>query len=185
MKFAAVILIMCLLCGCSTGDDAFEQAMDLRKELLEADHCSFLAVITADYGNTLYTFQMQCTADNAGNLQFSVIDPETIAGITGSISQESTGLTFDDKVLAFPILADGELTPISAPWIYINTLRSGYLTGCSTEENGYTIYIDDSFEENPLHLVIHTDENMTPKDAEIIWQERRILSMDIRDFTIQ
>ena len=88
-------------------------------------------------------------------------------------------------MLAFPVLADDQLTPVSAPWIFLNSLRSGYLTGCSREEDGICIYIDDSFEENALHLEIYTDENMTPVRAEIIWQDRRVLSIDIRNFTLQ
>lgn len=182
---AAVVLIVCLLSGCGAGDDQMDQAMNLRKKILEADVCSFQSVITADYGDALYTFQMECSTDSAGNLQFTVTDPETISGITGSISQDSASLTFDDKVLAFPMLADGELTPVSAPWLFMNTLRSGYLTGCSKEEEGFCIYIDDSFEESPLHLMIYTNQDILPVSAEIVWQERRILSLDIRDFAIQ
>ena len=185
MKITAVFLVVCLLCGCGAGDDALDQAMDLRKQLLEADGCSFLTVVTADYAEAIYTFQMQCSADNTGALKFTVTDPETIAGITGNIAQDKAALTFDDKVLAFPMLADGELTPVSAPWIFLNTLRSGYLKGCSKDDDGITIYIDDSFEENPLHLLIRLDENMTPIYADIVWQERRILSLDVCDFKLQ
>ncbi|MBQ8359081.1 MAG: hypothetical protein IJX37_04095 [Oscillospiraceae bacterium] len=186
MKIAiAVLLITGLLSGCGAGDDAMDQAMALRKRLLEADSCAFQAVVTADYADALYTFQLECETDNAGNLQFTVTDPETIAGITGSISQDSAALTFDDKVLAFPMLADGELTPVSAPWIFINTLRCGYITGCSKEEKGLCIYIDDSFREKPLSLMLYTDQDCTPVFAEIVWQEQRILSVDVRYFTIQ
>lgn len=185
MKIAAVILVVCLLCGCGAGDEQLEQAMDLRKKLLESQICSFTAVITADYGDAVYTFQMECNTDKEGTLHFTVTDPETIAGITGSISQDRAALTFDDKVLAFPMLADGELTPVCAPWIFMNTLRSGYINGCCEEKSGICIYIDDSFKEKPLHLMIYTDQNSIPVAAEIIWQERRILTLDIRDFTIQ
>lgn len=185
MKISAVILVVCFLCGCRAGDNQLDQAMDLRKKLLEAQTCSFTAVVTADYGDALYTFQMDCTADSAGILEFTVTDPETIAGITGNISQESAALTFDDKVLAFPMMADGELTPVCAPWIFLNTLRSGYLTGCKSEDNGLSIYIDDTFENKPLRLLISTGENAVPVYAEIIWQDYRILSLDIRDFAIQ
>lgn len=186
MKLAvAVLLITCILCGCTSEDASMDHAMDLRKKLLEAENCSFQTVITADYGDALYTFQMDCAADSEGNLQFTVTDPETISGITGTISQESAALTFEDKVLAFPMLADNQLTPVSGPWIFMNTLRSGYLTGCSREEDGFCIYIDDSFEENPLHLEIETDQEALPVHAQIIWKDCRVLSMDIRDFSIQ
>jgi len=182
---SAVILIVCLLSGCRAADDQLNQAMALRKRILEAECCSFQSIITADYGDELYTFQMECIMDKEGRLLFTVTDPESISGITGHISQNDAALTFDDTVLAVPMLADGQLAPVSSPWIFINTLRSGYLTACSTDDDGLCIYIDDSYEDNPLHLEIYTDSNTIPIHADIIWQERRILSLDIRDFSLQ
>lgn len=186
MKLAVtVLLIACILCGCTSGEALQKSAMELRERVLKAESYTFQATITADYGDILYTFQMDCTADSAGNLQFTVTDPETIAGITGTISREKAALTFEDKILAFPMLADGQITPVSAPWIFHNTMRSGYLSGCSQDEDGLCIYIDDSFEEKPLRLEIHTDADGLPVNAQIIWEDRRVVSMDIRNFQIQ
>ena len=182
---AVVILIACMLSGCNSEDVLLKQATDLRKTILEADSCTFQTVITADYGDRLYTFQMDCTTDNAGNLEFIVTDPETICGITGTISQKSSALTFEDKVLAFPMLTDDQLTPVSTPWIFINTLRSGYIVGCSKTDEEICIYIDDSYEENPLRLEVYTDTHMNPMHADIFCNQQRILSADIRNFTIQ
>ena len=182
---AAVFLAVFLLSGCQITDDQLNLAIDLRKRILEAERCSFQSVITADYGEALYTFQMDCTVDSVGNLHFTVTDPDSISGITGEISQDSASLTFDDKVLAFPVLADGQLTPVISPWLFINALRTGYLTGCSSNEEGLCIYIDDSYAEHPLRLEIYTDINTAPVHADIIWQETRILTLDIREFTLQ
>ena len=178
MKFAAVMLLIgCILSGCNAEDALLKQAADLRKDILEADSCTFQTVITADYGDRLYTFQMDCSADSTGNLQFVVTDPETICGITGTVSQKSSALTFDDKVLAFPMLADDQLAPVSTPWIFINTL--------SKTNDEICIYIDDSYAENPLRLDVYTDIHMNPMHADIFWNQQRILSADIRNFTIQ
>ena len=182
---AAVVLIACLLSGCQAKDHSLEEAMELRTQILNAEKCSFQAVVTADYGDDLYTFQMECEADSSGSLNFTVSDPETISGITGSISSENAALTFDDKILAFPMLADGQLTPVSAPWLFLNSVRSGYLSGCGKTDNGICIYIDDSFSEKPIRLEIYTDENTVPMQADIIWQNRRVLSLSIRNFIIQ
>jgi len=161
-----------------------DQAVDMRKTLLDADGCSFRGKITADYGEMIYLFSMNCVVDSSGNMTFTVLEPESICGITGQISQEGAALTFDDKVLAFPPIAGDQLTPVSAPWIFINTLRSGYLTGYSREESDYLLYLDDSYNEHPLHLEIRTDSHMTPTYAEIIWQDQRVLSLLIQDFEI-
>ena len=118
-------------------------------------------------------------------MQFTVTDPDSISGITGQISKEKAALTFDDRVLVFPKLADDQVVPVTAPWIFINSLKSGYLTGCGKEDEGVCIYIDDSYEDNLLYLQIYTDESSIPIRAEIIYKDRRILTVDIKNFTLQ
>ncbi len=181
---ACVFLVVCLLSGCGRTQQELSQAMDLRRSILEAQSCTFDAIITAEYEDIFYTFQMSCHADDTGTVYFTVTDPDTIAGISGSISQDRSALSFDDKILAFPILADGELSPVSAPWIFLSTLKGGYLRACSQTENGLCLYIDDSFAEDPLHLEIETDSETTPINAQIFWQDRRILSLQIKNFII-
>lgn len=186
MKIAAVaLLVLSLFTGCSAKDDAMDRAMTLRKQLLSGEECSFHTIITADYGDRLYTFEMDCTMDANGLLSFTVTQPDTICGITGTISDNGAALTFDNNILAFPMLADGQVTPVSGPWIFANTLKCGYLTGCSREDQALVLYIDDSYEEYPLHLQIRVDEANHPVYAEIIWQEHRVMALEIQNFTIQ
>ena len=185
MKLTVCILLAAfLLTGCSATQQEISQAMELRRSILEAEECSFDAIVTAEYDDVFYTFQMSCRTDNSETLYFTVTDPQTIAGISGSISQDRSVLSFDDKVLAFPLLANDELTPVSAPWIFLCTLKGGYLRGYSEAENGICLYIDDSFEEDPLHLEIEIGSENTPSSAQIFWQDRRILSLQIKNFTI-
>lgn len=179
-----VVLVAFLLSGCTQTRQEMSQAMELRRSILESQGCSFDATITADYEDVFYTFQMSCRTDNAGTLYFTVTDPDTISGISGNISRDRSSLSFDDKILAFPILADGELAPVSAPWIFLNTLTGGYLRGYSKTETGLCLYIDDSFEEDPLHLEIEIDTENTPISAQILWHDRRILSLQVKNFMI-
>jgi hypothetical protein len=125
---------------------------------------------------------MHCTADTQGVLTFSVTSPDSISGITGSIGQGKGTLTFDDKALAFDLLADGQLSPVSAPWVLIHTLRGGYLASCREEGEGMLLSIDDSYQEDPLRLDIRIDSDGTPAWAEILWQGRRILSLELDNF---
>lgn len=174
-----------MLTGCSKEDPLIKQATALRQSILASNGCSFRAEITVDYGEEIYEFQMDCIVDSSGQLQFTVREPETIAGITGYISQEQADITFDDKILAFPILADDQLTPVSAPWVFVQTLRGGYLSGCSKDDSGICLYIDDSYEEHPLQLEIQMSSDWIPQSVEIIWNNRRVLSMIISDFRIE
>ena len=184
MKLAALVLCVCLLCGCSAEKDPLDQAMDLRNALLTGQECTFSCVISADYAERIYTFQMDCTMDTEGNMSFTVTEPETLYGISGVISREGGGLCFDDKVLAFPMLANDQLIPVSAPWIFLNSLKSGYISGCSSENEGICLYIDDSFNDAVLHMEVQMNSENVPIWADIFWNQKRILAVDIREFMI-
>lgn len=183
-RIAAFLLSICFLSGCSANNDPISRAMDLRNKLLDSSGCSFTAVISADYEDEIYTFTLDCLADSEGNLSFTVVDPKTLSGITGSFSKNGGALTFDDKVLAFPLLADGQIAPICTPWILLNTIKGGYISGCGQDKENLRVYYDDSFENSVLHLEALFDEDDMPIYGEIFWRERRILSADIRNFVL-
>ena len=175
------ILVMTMLSGCSGENKEIEQAMALREKLLNAKGFSFSADITADYGDKLHLFSMDCQADEEGDLTFTVTKPETIAGITGRIQDEGGELTFDETVLFFELLTDEQLSPVSAPWILVKTLRSGYLTSACEEGEGLHLTIDDSYEDDALMLDIWLDGKNLPKRAEILYDGRRILTLDVKN----
>jgi len=158
-----------------------DRAMALRSKLL-LQGAEFDAQITADYGDKMYTFSVSCIVDPQGKLYFTVNEPQSIAGIEGTLSSEGGKLTFLDQALAFPELADGQITPVCAPWVLMNTLRSGYLTSCAKEGEGLRLSIDDSYKDDALHLDIWLDGQDAPVRGEILWQGRRILSMEVKNF---
>ena len=183
MKWIALALATVLLTGCGGENQELSRAMALRAKLLAAD-CSFEAEITADYGDELNVFQVYCEANQQGDLGFRVMAPETIADITGKIEREEGKLTFYDKVLAFPLLAEDQLSPVSSPWMLIKCLRGGYLTSAGMEEELLRLTIDDRYEEKTMTLDVWLDSNDTPVRAEICWEGRRILTMEISNFRI-
>ena len=184
-KLAALMLVLVTLTGCSKTRDMLDKAMTLRASLLACESCTFDAAITADYGDEIHCFEMACTGDNDGNLNFTVTAPETIAGITGGIAAGEGKLTFDDQGVAFPLLAEGQVTPVSGPWILLKTLMGGYLTACGQEQERIHLMINDSYEEDALELEIWLDGEVNPVQAEIGYEGRRILTMEIENFQIQ
>ena len=183
-KLAALMLMLAILTGCTKTKDMLDKAMTLRADLLACESCTFDAAITADYGDEIHTFGMQCMGDNDGNLEFAVTAPEPIAGITGIISAGEGKLTFDDQGVAFPLLAEGQVIPISGPWILMKTLMGGYVTACNEEEGLIHLMVNDSYADDALELEIWLD-GKTPVQAEVGYDGRRILTMDIENFQIQ
>ena len=152
------------------------------REKLLAQSCSFVAQVTADYGDNTYAFRVGCTANKDGDVSFIVIAPESISGISGTIKADSGFLTFAEAVLAFPLLADGEVSPVSAPWLMIKSLRSGYLSSAGMDGDMLLLTINDSYEADALQVDVWLDEEDLPKQADILWQGRRVLSLGIEDF---
>lgn len=175
------MLTLLLLCGCTGTENLLQPGMDLREKLLKRN-CSFVAQVTADYGDNIYTFRVGCTAEANGDLTFIVIAPESISGITGNIRADSGFLTFDDTVLAFPLIADGEVSPVSAPWLLIKTLRSGYMAGSGKDGDYLLLTLYDSYRSDALHVDIWLDQQNLPVRGEFLWQGRRILSIDVEEF---
>ncbi len=181
-RLLALFLFFMMLCGCNSSQSQMDQALALRQQLLKSQGCRFIADIFADYQDKLYSFTLNCESDETGILKFTVIQPESISGITGTVSKQGGNLTFDDKVLAFPLLIDGLLSPVSAPWIFLQAMRSGYIKSCGSDTDGLRITINDTYSGEALNVDVYTNAVGTIKHSDVYWQGRRILSIDIRDF---
>ena len=180
---AAILLLAVLLCGCHGSKDSSEEGVILRQSLLNGNGCAFSCVINADFGQTEYVFKLDCQADKEGSVHFRVVAPEEISMIEGSVDHQSGKLTFDDTVLSFPLLAQGEISPVCAPWIFYKALLGGYIRASGKDHDGLRITIDDSFQGESLTLEIWLDEGI-PIWAEIVWQGRKIITMDVSEFRI-
>ena len=174
-------ILTVFLCGCNSETAELDRVIALRERILQ-NSCSFTTQITADYGDELYTFSVGCTAGADGEVTFIVIAPESISGIAGTLRGDSGFLTFDEQILAFPLLADGEVSPVSAPWLLIKTLRNGYISSAGKDGENLQVVMNDSYEEDALQVDIWLNEEDIPICADIMWQGRRVLSMEIKDF---
>lgn len=182
MKKLAVLLIACFLAGCTSENREMERSLELRSNLLAANGCSFETQITADYGDSIHMFSLSCRADAQGDLSFTVNQPETITGISGTVSQSGGKLTFDDVALQFPMLADDQVTPVTAPWLFLKTLRGGYITSVGKEDDLLRLTVYDSYEEDALQTDIWVNESDQPVRCEILYDGRKILSLDVINF---
>ncbi len=116
-------------------------------------------------------------------MTFCVQQPESIQGISGTVEADGGKLTFDGQALAFSLLADGYISPVSAPWVFMKALRSGYIHSCSRNDGGFRISIDDSYGENPLQLEVWTDGNFIPTAAEFLWKGIKVLSLTVSNYS--
>ena len=177
-------VVLFVLSGCRAPDKNISRVLQFRESLIQSDGCAFRAKIAADYEQQVYHFTVDCKADREGNLSFTLVEPESIVGISGEVRADSGRLIFDNAVLGFPLLADGILAPVSGPWVMLNALRSGYITACSNMESGILVTVNDSYAEDALELNVWVDDQLTPFRGEIFWQGRRVLSLELDKFEI-
>lgn len=177
-------MLALVLTGCSAGQAELEEALAFRSGVLGAGSVTFDADITADYTDRVERFSLQCRADSAGAVGFTVTAPEEISGITGTVAGQQGSLTFDDTVLAFPLLARERLSPVSGPWVMLQALRSGYIISCVREADLLHLTVNDSYEEDALTLEIWL-RGREVAAAEIAWRGRRQMTMEIRNFSME
>ena len=181
-RFVPLLMVLLLLNGCSGTQKPIDKAMSFRSRLLQSNGCSFVAVVTADYFEKKQVFKLQCSCDAGGNVRFEVLEPTSIAGITGTIDGQGGKLTFDEHALLFSLMAESRISPVSGPWIMLQAMRSGYIRGCADTNDALTIHIDDTLGQDTLQLVlgINTEKLVS---ADIFYHQRRILAIQIEDFT--
>lgn len=179
---AACILLM--LIGCGKKDAELKETLRFRDKLLNGTGCTFNAEITANYGDEIHRFSMEATSQANGDLSFTVTQPEVISGISGSVTQSEAVLTFDDTILAFPMLAEGQIAPAAAPWILVKSLRSGYISSVGEDGDYVRVTLLDSFEDNALTLDVWFDKEWTPFHGEILYKGEKILTLRLENFMI-
>ena len=182
-RLAAALITVALLTGCGSSKQTLDEAMQLRAKMIASQGCAFDAVVTADYGQETQSFKVSCQTNAQGDLQFAISEPESLAEISGKVTGQGGALTFDDKVLAFGLLAEGQVTPVSAPWLLVRSLLGGNVKSCTQEDGMLRLSVEDGYQDDALQMEIWL-ENLQPKFAEVLWQGRRILTLEIENFRI-
>lgn len=176
-------LLLIFFMGCAGQDPDMVEALELRSRCLAAQQIRFQADIGADYITQIEEFSLECTVDAEGTVSFTVREPEEIEGICGSVSGAEGTVEFEDTVLAFPLMADGRLSPLSAPWVLIKALRSGCIVSVGQEGELLHLTIDDSYESDALTVDIWVEDGQV-EAAEIAWEGRRQVTMELGEFAL-
>lgn len=185
LKLAAVLtILLCLLTACGSKEhDTLQAPMDFRTELLQAGACSFTANLTADYGETVQTFGMRCVCQTDGTASLELTAPETISGITAAVTKDGGTLTFDGAAVGFDNLADGQVTPVSAPAMLVSAWANAYIRTSGSEGTTQRTTYESGYEEEQLIFDCWFDEKNVPICAEICYNEQTVLKIEITDFS--
>lgn len=180
--FAVLTICALLLCGCAGEEDVLEPAIGFRAALLQAGGCSFHAKIEADFGDTVEHFAVDCDYDADGTAKLTLTEPETLAGITASVTERGGRITYDGMSVDFGLLANGNVSPAAAPALTALCWYGEYISAAGWEEDLYRVTYEKDFDEKRLHIDTYF-KNDLPILAEVCYNHQRVLKLEISDFS--
>ena len=89
-----LVLFLCLS-GCQGSVQENNLALALRADFLAMDGCSGTMDITADYGERVYAYTVSFSSTQETDMTMVITAPQEVAGITATIAEGQTYLTFD------------------------------------------------------------------------------------------
>ena len=181
-RILLLILILALLTGCKSEESILSRGIQFRSELLSAGGCSFRGEITADYGEEVSSFTLDCVADHEGNVTFCVVSPETISGITGVIDGNEGKVTYDGLQLAFPLLVYDRISPVAAPGIIVECWLKEFILSAGISQYIYRATYEKKIHGNALLIDTYFEKDI-PISVELCYNGNRIIEMKITDFS--
>lgn len=157
------------------------RAVEFRAALVQAGGCSFQAEIIADFGETVESFTVSCEAQADGETNLTILEPETLAGITANVTQAGGKITYDGIMLDFGLLAEEALAPAAAPSLMVACWSGEYISSAGNEDAYYRVSYEKGYDEDVLKVDTWF-ENSLPIYAEVCYNDVRILQLKITKF---
>lgn len=177
----AVVLLCVFLCGCSAEENVVSQAVEFRAALVQAGGCSYTAQISADFGGTVEEFTVSCRSLADGTTELTILAPETLEGITATVTDSGGKITYEGMAVDFGLLANNSLAPAAAPSLIAACWSSEYIAFAGMEEELYRVTYEKGFDEGALKVDTWF-ENSLPIYAEVCYNNTRILRLTITEF---
>ena len=173
--------ILLFLGACDREEEHLSTAIDFRARLVQAGGCSFEAEILADFGDTAQSFRLACDTDAQGKIQLTILEPETLAGITATVSEGGGRLNYEGLSVMLGSLADNTLAPAAAPGLILESWLSGYILWAGENEGIYQVTYQQEL-DGVLFQIDTFLKNNLPISAEVCYNNYRVLEMKIEEF---
>lgn len=185
-KLGWLALLLALLTGCAGTETAqpSQKALNFRTALMDAGGCSFTAEVAADYGSRVYTFTLDCDYTVDGEAHLTVTSPETISGISATVSADGAQVEFDGASLDFGQMANGYVAPMAVPWLLGNCWLREYISNAGSDGELERITYLQGYNEAELTLDTWLDAEGTPVRCEVSWDGTRCLTVTLSDFQL-
>ena len=167
--------------ACAKPVSEASPAAEFRAALVNAGGCTFRTEVTADFGDTVQSFTLDCGVDADGETELTVVSPASIAGITATVTESAGTITYDGMAMDFGLLADGQIAPAAAPALVAECWLRAYICSAGQENELYRVTYENGYDEKTL-TVDTWFENGLPISAEVCYNQQRILRLVLTDF---
>ncbi len=183
MKRIALIVLaisLLMLSGCSHSEEkAFTQ---FAAELAKADTVSFKGHVTAEYSVLSASFDLAFT-EHDGEAEIEVLKPDIVSGVKARVKDGETSLEYEGMMLDIGNVGDTWLSPMSSLPIMFRAMKDAHLDLAWDEDDMLVVRL---VPEDDMTVTIWLDaESRTPKNAEITYNEKTAIFIDISDWTVE
>lgn len=184
-KRAPKTILLCVLCLCLTACAAGPEAPEvrvraLRRPFSDGAKVQGRAVLTADYGERVYTWTVAIDGSaQAGSM--TVEEPDNIAGTVLQWSDGSTSLSCEDVTLETGPLSD-RLSPADAIPTLLSICQSGQVLECGWEDELLYAKLSHPTEEGINALCWFGEDTL--RRCELTEEGKTLLTLDFSDFTL-
>lgn len=180
-KWPIIVMLLLCLVGCSRKEAPAQNALDFRTALTQAQGCSFVAEVRADYGEKLYDFTLEATY-TPEETTLTVTAPQAIAGISAVVTNDGAKLKFDGMELDFGELANGYVSPVSVPWLLGQCWLEEYISAAGSDGDLERVSYLRGYDDEELNVDTWFSKGGIPVYAEVLYGDTRCLTIQIKDF---
>lgn len=178
-------LLCCALCllltACAAGAEAPEvRVRTLRRAFTGAERVSGHAVLTADYGERVYTYTVAIEG-SAQSGTMTVEEPENIAGTVLQWDDGTGTLSVEDVTLETGPLSDA-LSPADGVSVLLACFERGQVLECGWEEE--LLYAKLSHPEREAVNALCWFEGDALRRCELTEDGKTLLTLDFSEFTL-
>lgn len=180
-----VILPLCLLLLCGGCGKKSGAAANIQEQYSRIAAAQVAAEVTFHTPQEDRSFTLQC-AFTPEESTVTVIEPDTVSGVTATVSGEELTIAYDGAVLSAGSV--GRFGPVNALPCLLRAIGSGYLLeeGRETLEDAdcYRLTLDATAGDTPLKCTVWLDmETLLPHYAEFAADDAVVVSAKLLAFS--
>ena len=177
MRRVAGVLLCLILSGCALSRSVETDEVGVRAYYENLEETNQKIMISAEFPSYVSEYLVSYQYRRDGDHLITVLEPESIAGVTATIRDGDTVLSMDELRLETGTLDENGLTPISALPRLIETWKTHPSGVESVRENGTDCLLMVYDEEAISYRTVFSRETYLPIRAEVFCDGERVLRL--------